>query len=163
MGNKIFKSLDEQIKILREKGLVIDDEKFAKEVLLRENYFFLNGYRHLFMKSKDKSRYIEGTKFEELYSLFLFDRTLRNILFKNILIVENNIKSIISYQLSKKYGYREKEYLKASNFNTSSNIKFLLGSLFSIFVIYSSNASTLEYLLSSIYEQAAVPTPIYSF
>ena len=79
MGNKIFKTLDEQIKILREKGLVIDDEKFAKEVLLR-----------------DKSRYIEGTKFEELYSLFLFDRTLRNILFKNILIVENNIKSIIS-------------------------------------------------------------------
>lgn len=123
MGNKIFKTLDEQIKILREKGLVIDDEKFAKEVLLRENYFFLNGYRHLFMKSKDKSRYIEGTKFEELYSLFLFDRTLRNILFKNILIVENNIKSIISYQLSKKYGYREKEYLKASNFNTSFDYK----------------------------------------
>ena len=123
MGNKIFKTLDEQIKILREKGLVIDDEKFAKEVLLRENYFFLNGYRHLFMKSKDKSRYIEGNKFEELYSLFLFDRTLRNILFKNILIVENNVKSIISYQLSKKYGYREKEYLKASNFNTSFDYK----------------------------------------
>ena len=123
MGNKIFKSLDEQINILRNKGLVIDDEKFAKEVLLRENYFFLNGYRHLFMKSSDHSRYIDGTKFEEVYSLFLFDRRLRNILFKNILIIENNIKSIISYQLSKKYGYREHEYLKSSNFNTSFEYK----------------------------------------
>ena len=85
MRSKTFKSLDEQINILRDKGLVINDEDYAKEVLLRENYFFLNGYRHLFMKSKDKSRYIEGTKFEEVYSLFLFDRRLRNILFKNIL------------------------------------------------------------------------------
>lgn len=123
MRSKTFKSLDEQINILRDKGLVINDEDYAKEVLLRENYFFLNGYRHLFMKSKDKSRYIEGTKFEEVYSLFLFDRRLRNILFKNILIIENNIKSIISYQLSKKYGYREKEYLKPSNFNTSFECK----------------------------------------
>lgn len=119
MKNKTFKSLDEQIKILENKGLVIDNIDYAKEVLLRENYFFLNGYRHPFMKSQDRSRYIEGTKFEEVYSLFLFDRKLRNILFKNILIIENNIKSIISYQLSKKYGYREKEYLKTSNFNTS--------------------------------------------
>ena len=33
-----------------------------------------------------------------------------------MLIVENNMKSIISYQLSKKYGYREKDYLNAKNF-----------------------------------------------
>lgn len=123
MKNKTFKSLEEQIYILKEKGLVIENEKYAEEVLLRENYFFLNGYRHLFMKAKDKSKYISGTKFEEVYSLFLFDRRLRNILFKNILIIENNIKSIISYQLSKKYGYREKEYLKISNFNTSFEYK----------------------------------------
>ena len=108
MGKKIFKTLDEQVEILRNKGLVIDNEDYAKEILLRENYFFLNGYRHLFMKSSDNSMYIPGTKIEELYSLFLFDRRLRSIFFKNILIVENNVKSIISYQLSKKYGYKEK-------------------------------------------------------
>ena len=42
MANKIFKTLDEQIDILREKGLIIDDEKYAKEVLLRENYFWIS-------------------------------------------------------------------------------------------------------------------------
>ena len=48
---KIFKTLDEQIKILRNKNLIIDDEEYTKNILLRENYFFLNGYRYLFYKS----------------------------------------------------------------------------------------------------------------
>ena len=117
--DKIFKTLDEQVEILREKGLVINDEKYAKEVLFRENYFFLHGYRYPFLRSKDNRVYLKGTTFEELYSLFLFDRQLRNIIFKNILIIENNIKSIFSYQLSKKYGYKEKDYLNLKNFNTT--------------------------------------------
>lgn len=119
MRDKQFKNLDEQIEIFKYKGLVIEDEKFAKSVLLRENYFFLNGYRHLFMKSANNKKYIEGATFEELYSLFLFDRQFRNIIFKNLLIIENNIKSIISYQLSKKYGYKENDYLKVKNFDSS--------------------------------------------
>lgn len=113
---KSFKNLEEQIEILKYKGLIINNEKYAKDVLLRENYFFLNGYRHLFMYGSSDKRFIENTTFEELYSMFLFDRNIRNILFKNLLIIENNLKSIISYQLSKKYGYREKEYLKEKNF-----------------------------------------------
>ena len=41
----------------------------------------------------------------------------RNIIFKNILIVKNNYKSILSYTLSKSYGYKEKDYLNVSNFD----------------------------------------------
>lgn len=121
METKIFKTLDEQIEILRGKNLVIEDENYAKEVLLRENYFFLNGYRLPLMKSKDNKIFIDGVKFEELYSILLFDRKLRNIVFKNILIIENNLKSIISYQLSLKYGYKEKNYLNPNNFNNSGD------------------------------------------
>ena len=46
--NKIFKNLDEQIEILKSRNLIIEDEVTAKNVLLRENYFFLNGYRQMF-------------------------------------------------------------------------------------------------------------------
>ena len=115
MNKKEFRTLDEQIDILRNKGLTINDEEAAKDVLLRENYFFINGYRNILYTKNRK--FIKGTTFEELYSVFLFDRTFRNILFKNLLIIENNIKSVISYQLSKKYGYKEADYLKPSNFN----------------------------------------------
>ena len=116
MLEKQFKTLDEQIEIFKHKGLVIKDEKYAKEVLLRENYFFLNGYRHLFYKSETEKAFIPGTTFEELYSMFLFDRSFRNVLFKYLLVIENNLKSITSYQLSRKYGYKEKDYLKVKNF-----------------------------------------------
>lgn len=116
MGIKIFKNLDEQIEILRSKGLIINDVEKAKKVLLKENYFFLSGYRHLFTKDSKDRRYIEGTRFEEVYGTFVFDRKLRNIMFKYILVVENNIKSIISYQLSKKYGFKEEDYLDERNF-----------------------------------------------
>ena len=119
MKDKQFKNLDEQIQIFKSKGLTIEDEDYAKQVLMRENYFFLTGYRHVFMQSDNPREYIPGTTFEELYSLFLFDRRFRNLIFKNLLIIENNTKSIISYQLSKKYGYKENEYLKPQNFDNT--------------------------------------------
>jgi abortive infection bacteriophage resistance protein len=115
MADKIFKTLDEQIEILKSKNLIINDVDKAKDVLFRENYFFINGYRRLF--SPITKRFENGTTFEELYATFSFDRNIRNIMFKNILIVENNIKSIMSYQLSKKYGYKQSDYLKEANFD----------------------------------------------
>ena len=118
-SNKEFKKLDEQIEILRNKGMIVNNPEYAADVLFRENYFFLNGYRHLFMKSETNKTYIPGTTFEELYSLFLFDRTFRNIMFKNILNIENNIKSIMSYHLSLRYGYHEKDYLDHHNFTAN--------------------------------------------
>ena len=41
MELKTFKTLEEQVQILRSKNMVINDEHYAKEVLLRENYFFI--------------------------------------------------------------------------------------------------------------------------
>ena len=116
MAAKVFKTIDEQIEILKSKGLTIDDYDKTSEILLRENYFFLNGYRSPFLVSGSK-RFIPGSSFEEIYALFTFDRYFRNIIFKNLLIVENNYKSIFSYVLSKKYGYKEKDYLNVNNFD----------------------------------------------
>ena len=113
---KVFKTIQEQIGILESKGLIIDDYLFTEDILIRENYFFISGYRHLFLKSPKDRNFIKGTTFRELYALFNFDRQVRNIVFKNLLIIENNLKSIISYQLSKKYGFREKDYLRPENF-----------------------------------------------
>lgn len=118
---KTFKTLDEQIGILKSKGLVIDDIDYAKDILLRENYFFISGYRHLFLKSSKDRMFISGTNFRELYALFNFDRQIRNIIFKNLLIIENNAKSIFSYVLSMKYGIKEKNYLNPANFNRSQD------------------------------------------
>ena len=101
----------------------MDDIDSIRNILIRENYFFLSGYRHLFMKDMKDRNYLPGTNFRELYAAFNFDRHIRNIAFKNLLIVENNMKSIFSYQLSKEYGYRESDYLRLSSF-TNDQTKY---------------------------------------
>ncbi len=120
---KEFKTIDQQIDIFKKKGLIIDDELAAKDILLKENYFFINGYRHIFMNSPTDRTFISGTTFSEMYALFKFDRYSRNIFFKNLLIIENRLKSVISYQLSKKYGYKEKDYLNSKNFTQNPEKK----------------------------------------
>lgn len=116
MSTKEFKTIDEQLEILKNKGLIIHDIDKTKDILLRENYFFINGYRSLFLKSEVNKTFIEGTTFDELYAMFYFDRQIRNIIFKNVLIVENNLKSILSYVVSKNRGFKEKNYLNPANF-----------------------------------------------
>ena len=120
---KEFKTIDQQIEILKNKGLIIGDENKAYDILLKENYFFINGYIHLFMNSPSDKTFVSGATFDELYALFQFDRYSRNIFFKNLLIIENRLKSVISYQLSKKYGYKEKDYLNYRNFTQNPEKK----------------------------------------
>jgi len=168
MIDKQFKNLDEQIDIFKHKGMVINDEKYAKQVLLRENYFFLNGYRHLFMVSDVDKRFKDGATFEEMYSLFLFDRSFRNVLFKYLLVIENNLKSIMSYQLSKKYGYRERDYLKPKNFTSDPQKQAQLDDLLKkmkrqIRVNGSQHSATLHYVSNYGYIPLWILVKVLSF
>lgn len=168
MIEKNFKNLDEQIEIFKHKGMIITDERYVKEVLLRENYFFINGYRHLFLNSREDKTFKEGTTFEEVYSLFLFDRSFRNIIFKYLLVIENNLKSITSYQLSKKYGYRERDYLKEKNFTRAPEKQAQLNDLLKkmkrqIRVNGSQHSATLHYVNNYGYIPLWILVKVLSF
>ncbi len=168
MQEKQFKNLEEQVEIFKHKGMIINDERYVKEVLLRENYFFLNGYRHLFLKSEEDRTFKKGTTFEEMYSLFLFDRSFRNVIFKYLLVIENNLKSIISYQLSKKYGYRERDYLKEKNFTKAPDKQAQLNDLLKkmkrqIRVNGSQHTATLHYVSNYGYIPLWILVKVLSF
>lgn len=114
---KEFKTYDEQIELLKTRGLKIDDESFAIQKLEEDNYYnIINGYRDLFITTGTKDNFISNTTFEEIYALYDFDRVLKNILFKQILKVENILRSLIAYNFSAKYG--NDNYLKLNNFET---------------------------------------------
>ena len=167
MKTKTFKTLDEQIDILSSKGLVFEDTLNAKSILLRENYFFLSGYRHVFL-NPDKKTFIEGTKFRELYAMFSFDRQLRNIIFKNILIVENNLKSILAYVMSKNHGFKENNYLNPHNFVKDSKKTKQINDLIrkmkrQISVNGKQHAATAHYLINYGYIPLWVVVKVLSF
>lgn len=112
---KPFISYNQQIFSLKSKGIVIDNKNKTKikKILINENYYSLiNGYRDLFLDNNKK--YKKGTHFFEIYALYNFDRDLRNILFKKILIIESKLKSIFSYVFSESYN---DNYLNIENYN----------------------------------------------
>ncbi|MGO1368500.1 Abi family protein [Senegalia sp. (in: firmicutes)] len=116
--DKLFSTIEDQIKKLDSRGLNVSDPRI-KDILEMENYYnIINGYKELFIDKTYKGtdeKYKEGTDFYELYNLYLFDRELKNIFIKYILEIENNIKSVISHDFSKKYGHDN--YLKIFNFD----------------------------------------------
>lgn len=123
MSSKNPKTYDEQLEILKNRNLKILDEKLAKKILSVENYYALiNGYKELFLKSSNPEIFQDDIYFENIFSLFDFDRELRMILLKYILIVERTIKTKISYHFSLKYN---DDYLQINNFDIKDNKKSL--------------------------------------
>lgn len=118
--DKLFSTIEEQIKILDSRGLNISDPG-VKDVLEKENYYnVINGYKELFIDKTytgTDEKYKDGADFNELYSLYLFDRKIKNIFIKYILEIENNVKTVIAHDFSEKYGHDN--YLKISNFDTN--------------------------------------------
>lgn len=119
---KEHKTFNQQLTILRNRGVVVPTNGEPKRFLEQENYYnVINGYKDLFLV-KDSNNlpvepelYQEGTHFNELKALFLFDRELRILLLKYLLIFENSIKTTVAYEFSKKYS-RKNAYLDIANF-----------------------------------------------
>ena len=125
---KPFSSHATQIQILKERGLLIKDEKFAQRILSKENYYsVINGYKKPFIRRDKKQlpevpeKYTSGTTFEDIHKLFLFDRQLRSILLKELLKFENNIKAKIAYRFSEKFQEPD-AYLKYENFSDNRKV-----------------------------------------
>ena len=102
---KPFKSIDEQIEILKERGMSFASEEDAKKKLLNNNYYtVINGYSRPFMeKGSDPERYKRGTSFDEVFALYEFDSQLRALLLKYILRIEHQLKSVIAHVFSGRY------------------------------------------------------------
>lgn len=125
---KDFKTIEEQIKILKARGIIINDEN-AKIILEENNYYYLiNGYKDLFINKNSKiEKYREQVKLEEIFALYKFDSELRINLLRDILIVERRLDTYIAYEFSKVYG--NKEYLIESNFNNNKNNNYKITNL----------------------------------
>lgn len=123
---KEFKTIDEQIEILKSKNILIEDYTKAYKILTQNNYYYLvNGYKDLFLDNSSKiEKYINNTKLEEIYALYTFDKNIKMNFLKYILLLESEINTYIAYEFSKSYGH--KNYLIPQNFNNiNSNISLI--------------------------------------
>ncbi|WP_239459526.1 Abi family protein [Limosilactobacillus coleohominis] len=121
MCEKTFKNLDEQLTILKSRGIEISDDNIVKDYLLTNNYYnIINGYSRPFLKQKEE--YLPGTQFSEIKYLYFFDEEIKRLLFHSILLAEHHIKSVFAYRFAEAYPDEEYAYLDVNSFDHSKSI-----------------------------------------
>lgn len=109
-NNKIFEkpplSIQQQLELLRSRGLIISDSKNAEHYLMFINYYRFCGYGIEFEEtlSNSEKHYREGTTFEQILDCYVFDRKLRLLVIDAIERIEIAIRTVMVNELALKYG-----------------------------------------------------------
>jgi abortive infection bacteriophage resistance protein len=124
--NKSFLEIEEQIELLKSRKLEIKNEDYARTQLLEKNYYnLINSYKEPFIKNDS----FEGSNFEEIVNLYVFDQKLRALLLNQILNVEEYIKALTAFYFSEMNKDNNVAYLLKENFLITDKNKKIYSSL----------------------------------
>ena len=114
---KPFKDLEEQLDVLKDRGLAITNRERTLKYLLSNNYYnIINGYSKFFQIT-DSNNYIEGVTFDEVASLYTFDKDIKRAILQSILEAEHHIKSITAHRFAEAYQNQQYAYLNTKNYD----------------------------------------------
>ncbi len=113
--DKPFKTFLEQVEILNTR---MKTDKETIYYLMRNNYYsIINFYKDPFLIFRRREIYRNGTHFNDLKSLYEFDRNLRTLFFNYLTQIERFFKTMIAYHFSEHYGINNLEtYLDENNY-----------------------------------------------
>lgn len=98
MKHKPFKSFDDQINLLQQKGLIVDDPEAAHSLLRELNYYRLSGYT-LTLRKND--RFYNNISFSDVMQIYNFDKELKGLILKHLEDIEISLRTHIAYELGK--------------------------------------------------------------
>lgn len=106
MAKKVYTKLpttfQDQVQTWIDRGLQIPDPLRAQSYLSHISYYRLSAYCLPFQTVKD--RFNKSTTFDDVLSLYMFDRELRLLILDAIERIEIGLRTQIIYQLAHKYG-----------------------------------------------------------
>lgn len=94
-------SFDQQLSLLRERGLTIHDPDRALHWLRNVSYYRLSAYCLPF---KDGDAFRPGTKFDDIAGLYIFDRKLRLQVLDAIERIEVAIRTAVTFEIAHAHG-----------------------------------------------------------
>lgn len=106
-------TIEKQVENLKNIGLIVDDEEYAKKILNDISYFRLIKAYSLNLKPKN-GNYNEQTTFQEIVDLYLFNSNFRQIIFPEIEKIEINVRCRVANYFAERYGVLG--YLEVGNF-----------------------------------------------
>lgn len=113
----------QQIKHLRDSGMLIADDALAEYWLRHVSYYRLSAYWLYFEhpKSTTGPRFREGTTFDDVTALYDFDRALRRLVMRGTEHVEVALRGSWAYQLAHAGGPHA--YLQASLYRSAKEFQ----------------------------------------
>ncbi|AKK07524.1 abortive infection bacteriophage resistance protein [Corynebacterium testudinoris] len=124
---KSYKTYDQQIALLSSRGMIIGDHQFATKWLQEAGYYRLSLYTHHFRETNSRgkkvNRFRNGTTFEDVVSLYIFDRELRYRVFSGIEKIEVALRARMAYHLG---FYGPDVHKDASHFRSKPDYSILL-------------------------------------
>lgn len=115
MGDKIYYSTPEdQLKKLISQNLTIYDQDRALTGLKLFGYSnLIKSYRDPYiLKSDDTIMYRDGVSFEQISSLYFFDKALRNTVMASMQDLEEHIKEVAANVIAQSFGVDPSSYLQ---------------------------------------------------
>ncbi|MBU3741370.1 MAG: Abi family protein [Candidatus Kapabacteria bacterium] len=97
-------SIPEQLELLRHRGMHIDDVHRAEFVLRHTNYYRLAAYWLPFESDSATHKFRAATTFEDVLSLYAFDRELRLLVLDAIERIEVSLRAIWAHTLAMEHG-----------------------------------------------------------
>lgn len=97
-------SIEEQVDLLKSRGMVISDQSQAEHYLSHINYYRLTGYWLPFEASHATHRFKTGTTFDAVLNLYIFDREFRLLLLDAIERVEVSLRAQWAYTMAQHHG-----------------------------------------------------------
>ncbi|MCX6214662.1 Abi family protein [Spirosoma sp.] len=98
-------TIDQQLELLKHRGLQVSDYSKAAHFLTYVSYYRLSAYMRPLQQSGDaEHNFHQDTTFEDIQELYLFDRDLRMLVFDAIERIEIAIRTLIIYNFSTAYG-----------------------------------------------------------
>ncbi|TFH08058.1 MAG: hypothetical protein E4H08_08435 [Candidatus Atribacteria bacterium] len=94
-------TIDEQIELLIKRGME-GSQHLMRQRLTSVNYYRLSGYWHIFREPDDTFR--SGTSFEQIWSMYAFDRHLRLLVMDAIERIEIAVRSLMAYHHAHQHG-----------------------------------------------------------
>ena len=120
-----YTTVSQQIEKLKQQNLIINNEGFAKEALTLFGYSnLIKSYREPYVIiSNDKKVYRSGVTFEQLYSLYAFDKNLRNAVMAAMFDLEEHIKEAAADTIAEAFGVHQDNYLQYRNYQNKRKRK----------------------------------------
>lgn len=97
-------TVDEQIELLKKRGMDVPDRERAAHYLSHINYYRLTGYWLPFEADHSTHQFETGTCFDEVLNLYIFDREFRLLLLDAIERVEVSFRTQWAYLMAHHHG-----------------------------------------------------------